>query len=396
MRKILSMISGICFVIGLLLFTKGFFLTRFEIQTFSRCDTKPNGEKIFDTRNEVERRRKNCWMNRRYDKAVIILVDGLRYDFVASSLSDHSFEKTTTKAYENRMPIFERLLSKHPERSVLYRFVADPPTVTMQRLKGLLTGGLPTFIDIRKNFAGTELSEDNLVSQLVRSGRRIVFMGDDTWTKLFPSNFFWRKYPFPSFDVKDLDTVDLGVAKHLIPEMKRNDFDVLVAHTLGVDHVGHRYGPDHPEMKVKLSRTNDLIEDAIEALDQNTLLVVFGDHGMTKDGNHGGASPEETGSALFMYTKEKRLHHNNIISEEERVVSQVDIVPTLALLLGIPIPFGSLGSILPDLLYGDTLEKALDLNVAQVWTYLKTYVVSLSLSLSLLTATLSNVRTHIL
>jgi phosphatidylinositol glycan class O len=101
---------------------------------------------------------------------------------------------------------------------------------------------------------------------------------------------------------------------------------------------------------------------------------------MTEDGNHGGASPEETGSALFMYSKTKRLHDSTLQQGERHAVSQVDLVPTLALLLGIPIPFGSLGSVLPDLLYGhdddireETLTRALDLNVAQVWTYLKTY-----------------------
>lgn len=33
-----------------------------------------------------------------------------------------------------------------------------------------------------------------------------MMMGDDTWTQLFP-NQFHKSYPFPSFNVKDLDTV---------------------------------------------------------------------------------------------------------------------------------------------------------------------------------------------
>lgn len=33
-------------------------------------------------------------------------------------------------------------------------------------------------------------------------------MGDDTWTQLFPHHFE-RSYPYPSFNVKDLDTVGL-------------------------------------------------------------------------------------------------------------------------------------------------------------------------------------------
>ncbi len=46
---------------------------------------------------------------------------------------------------------------------------------------------------------------------------RIAFMGDDTWTGLFPpeSGTFSEAHPYPSFDVWDLDTVDRGVDKHL-------------------------------------------------------------------------------------------------------------------------------------------------------------------------------------
>jgi hypothetical protein len=60
--------------------------------------------------------------------------------------------------------------------SRLFRFVADAPTVTMQRLKGLTTGGLPTFIDIGSNFQSSAVQEDSWVSQLARSGRRVVHM----------------------------------------------------------------------------------------------------------------------------------------------------------------------------------------------------------------------------
>lgn len=45
-------------------------------------------------------------------------------------------------------------------------------------------------------------------------GKRVVFMGDDTWENLFP-NQFHRSLPFPSFIVKDLHTVDNGILQHL-------------------------------------------------------------------------------------------------------------------------------------------------------------------------------------
>lgn len=39
-------------------------------------------------------------------------------------------------------------------------------------------------------------------------------MGDDTWESLFPKTFH-RSLPFPSFNVKDLHTVDEGILQHL-------------------------------------------------------------------------------------------------------------------------------------------------------------------------------------
>ena len=82
-------------------------------------------------------------------------------------------------------------------------FPADPPTTTMQRVKALLTGSLPTFLDIGSVFAGGTITEDNVVSQALAAGKRVGAVGDDTWSQLFPNNLTFSK-PFPSFNVKDL------------------------------------------------------------------------------------------------------------------------------------------------------------------------------------------------
>lgn len=51
----------------------------------------------------------------------------------------------------------------------------------------------------------------------------MVFMGDDTWMGLIP-NSFDEAYPFDSFNVWDLDSVDDGVEKHIFPTMEKNEF----------------------------------------------------------------------------------------------------------------------------------------------------------------------------
>lgn len=66
--------------------------------------------------------------------------------------------------------------------------------------------------------------------------------------------------------------------------MIKDDWDLLIAHYLGVDHAGHRYGPNHPEMARKLNETNFRLEKIVDMLPQDTILYVVGDHGMTETG----------------------------------------------------------------------------------------------------------------
>lgn len=159
-----------------------------------------------------------------------------------------------------------------------------------------------------------------------------------------------------------------------------------------------------------------------EGVDDQTVVFVLGDHGMTEDGNHGGATPEETGAALLVWSRSgERLlgpgfsnrrnsggasssgrdknsggtggassetlpgadggstdrrqggpaqGHGDVAPGEEegseedhsgpvpsgRRVAQIDLVPTISLLLGTPIPFGSLGGVIPEVFGGPYLD----------------------------------------
>ena len=105
------------------------------------------------------------------------------------------------------------------------------------------------------------------------------------------------------------------------------------------------------------------IYEAIENEDHlaNTLFVVCGDHGMNDGGNHGGSAPGETSPALvFMSPKIKKITEfkdktspTNPTGEFDyyKKIEQSDIAPTLAGLLGFPIPRNNLGVFIEDFLY---------------------------------------------
>ncbi|EDQ87551.1 uncharacterized protein MONBRDRAFT_37825 [Monosiga brevicollis MX1] len=259
------------------------------------------------------------------------------------------------------------LLVQNASQARLFEFWADAPTTTLQRLKGLTTGGLPTFLDLDSNFAGTAITEDNLIDQLKRQGKRLAFVGDDTWEGLFPTQFD-EMHPFPSFNVRDLETVDLGVRRQMPSFLADPSLQVIVGHELGVDHCGHRFGPSHPAMVRKLREVDDHVARIIQSLTPSDLLLILGDHGMTASGDHGGDSTAELGAALFAYAPGGLSSPPSTLAR--RRVDQLDLPATVALALGVPIPFNSLGRFIWDVLPHNATQAQLvetaGINAAQI------------------------------
>jgi len=333
------------FTLAVYIFTSGFLLQRQVLSNETIC--KERGCKQPPTV---------------FNKAVILVIDALKYEFCRYNNTSGA-EGGGTSHQTNRLPLINSLVTR-PDPTTgsihgqLFRFIADPPTTTMQRLKGLTTGSLPTFIDVSANFASYKIDEDSLLNQFKLYNKTVFFAGDDTWVSLYPESFS-KSDPQPSFDVWDLDTVDNAVKKFIFSQLEAShSWDVLIGHFLGVDHAGHKFGPNHPEMGRKLTEMNSMLETVVSNLPKDTVLFVMGDHGMTSSGDHGGDSLAEVEAALFVYGKKlsfnDRPHGGSTgrvtnTSAEHTAVSQVDLVPTLALLLGIPVPFSNLGMLIDEL-----------------------------------------------
>ncbi|KAJ1858323.1 mannose-ethanolamine phosphotransferase gpi13, partial [Coemansia sp. RSA 486] len=617
---VLSLAFVVAAAAGFWLFSSGFLLTRSVLPDHSaasvlpfapveetKTDSSKTGTHSSAAENDAAAHGAACgWYPAKFDRAVVLVIDALRVDFAtwsdelgtpdslqnAGSGAKQQQKKKKQqqqqqqadirpKPYHNRMPIIDALNKRFPDQTMLYRFRADPPTTTLQRLKGLTTGQLPTFIDAGSNFAGSAISEDNWLQALrwpssntcsgagtgetavngpgagkagpdtdsdsepdsepylrrLGSRRNLVFLGDDTWMSLFPDELrdthaieandtLWKGFleedrmgesstgsstgsdsvpgaagprgwarvrPFPSLNVWDLDTVDDGVlsrlpmfllppapadgadenpeigaerrmwrglvrqpamlahadfdaagspgsamvSKNVGAEQLHRDWDMIVAHGLGVDHCGHRFGPDHPAIGQKLDQMNRAIELIVQAINRShkrTALFVFGDHGMDPKGDHGGDSPREVDAALWVYsnarwrssegservarvlqTAEAVLDNvspgasvdgdlrsgwwrNTHLSDEYRgsdgvskiaaprlrSVPQIDLVATLSLALGLHVPFNNLGAAIPEFFAGDDvgpdaewgLLAAVRVNAAQTMRYLETYMKS--------------------
>ena len=175
----------------------------------------------------------------------------------------------------------------------------------------------------------------------------MTFFGDDTWTRLFPDSFL-RRDPTTSFYVNDFTEVDVNVSRHLDHELEADDWEVMILHYLGLDHIGHIAGPASSLVPPKLEEMSHVLEKIWTGLVKDRerddqlppALIVVGDHGMADGGGHGGASLPEVLVPFVLLggglTKE-------VVEIEE--ILQIDTTACLAFLTGVPIPAGSLGKL---------------------------------------------------
>ncbi|KAH3675516.1 hypothetical protein WICMUC_002605 [Wickerhamomyces mucosus] len=281
-----------------------------------------------------------------FDKMVVMVVDALRSDFLFSEDSSFKFIHSLIR-----------------DGSALgYTAFSNPPTVTLPRLKGITTGSTPNFLDavlnvIEEDSSSTLANQDSWLRQLKAAGKKIHMYGDDTWIKLFPTIFDVAEGT-SSFFVSDFTEVDNNVTRHLDHELKTQDWDCLILHYLGLDHIGHKGGPSSTFMGPKQAEMDNIAERVYNSLDDRTLFVLLGDHGMNDIGNHGGSSSGETSAALvFISNKLKQLNSNqnsplplDADYTYYRRIEQIDIVPTISSLLHLPTPKNSLGIFIRDFL----------------------------------------------
>ena len=73
-------------------------------------------------------------------------------------------------------------------------------------IQALMTGTVPNFIDVALNLGGNTVIGDSVLQQAKNYGHKLIFYGDDTWLKLFPTTFT-RHDGTTSFYVTDFTEV---------------------------------------------------------------------------------------------------------------------------------------------------------------------------------------------
>lgn len=207
-------------------------------------------------------------------QVVLFIVDSLRADYVP------------------RFDFVKEYSEKYPNSTFVAKSKVGNPTMTTQRIESMMTGSeIFSSGNILKTFLASRVDADNIITQLSRQNRTSAVLGDNTWVKLF--DFTQSAVCTNTFDVHDLNTCDQVVYDNLPRFLgpNANSSDFIVAHLLGIDHVGHSTSSlTSPKMEIKMKEFSNFLSKTFEESPDQTLFLVTGDHGMRDDGNHGGSS----------------------------------------------------------------------------------------------------------
>ncbi|KAI1727482.1 GPI ethanolamine phosphate transferase 2 [Ditylenchus destructor] len=264
-----------------------------------------------------------------------------------------------------------------------FRSHVQSPTVTTPRIKALLSGTVPLFSELLLNFASNEYTEDNWLKRAKEDNKRILFYGDEVWMKMLPKGVFEaRSEGVDSFYVKDYTDVDNNVTRYLDREFTPsgiNSWDILILHYLGLDHVGHSLGGEHPQIDLKLDEMDEIIFNISHSLNRyrasdEFAFFVLGDHGMSLEGNHGGNSDMETHVPVIVIKPEMGSSIPEVVPAA--LIEQIDLVPVWCALSNTrTMPFDNLGVSFLPVIESDlaVATSGVIQNVKQYIAYLKGY-----------------------
>ncbi|OGM39853.1 hypothetical protein ABOM_011448 [Aspergillus bombycis] len=286
-----------------------------------------------------------------FQKVVFMIVDALRSDFVYGP--DSNFEFT-----QNLI----RLGAAMP-----FTVKTSSPSLTRSCVMAMTIGSASSFLDVFNNAddgPGRPDRRDTWLARLKAAGKgKLLFYGDDTWAQLFPD--LWDRGHFHStLFVPDFHSLDINITASALDELHRDDWSAMVLHLPGIDHIGHMGGAGSHLMASKQKQMDDIVQKIYTSLEQedhlsSTLLIVGGDHGMDQLGGHGGGSDPEISAAMMFISPHMKSINQGYESpttpsggmfDYYTGIKQVDLVPTISGLLGIPIPNDSIGMFILGLL----------------------------------------------
>ncbi|KAL4441773.1 hypothetical protein ABPG74_008770 [Tetrahymena malaccensis] len=320
---------------------------------------------VGNSKNPFIKNQQTWLKNEQQNQVVMLMIDALNYQQVKQNFVG-----------------LDKILESEPDNTIYLKSKTDSLTVTGPRILSIMTGTNPNVIDLVQNVEEPQETKiDNILFKLKDQNRTVYHTGANTpWFELFPGSFTkftddedtqWKIF-------SDSDEGAIQFTKDAMNETFKNGneekyVDLIICHLLGLDHIYHsKKDAYHPSTGKKFKQFEEFLAYILDNIGNRT-LIIQSDHGITPNGNHGDGSSNETDIFFFAYSKKGFAKNSNIVkqllqeipqnaielpqnSEEKHALNpegqlegilQIDLAVNLANILGLSLPYSSLGMIWP-------------------------------------------------
>lgn len=270
------------------------------------------------------------------ENVVLIIVDGLRLDM--------SYQLPEVNRLRNAGADFEAL--------------AGSPSFSLPARANFVTGAWPEIHGVTSNYYEKSVATDNLLRLAARHRRSVAIAGIAEWSRLFGKDLKAAGGEFLAAPPKSEEghyaeamTALEIFADQSIALWSAKRPNLMIIDFPATDRAAHEYGAASDPYRSAAQWIDGKIAMITASLDlTRSTIIVTSDHGHRDQGGHGGTEDIVMRTPLVLAGKGIR------VGSKGRA-QHIDVAPTVAALLGLPIPAGSAGTILMDALEVDEASK---------------------------------------
>ena len=252
-------------------------------------------------------------------RVVLVVLDALKFETACT-----------------HMGFMQHLLEQ--KKVARFEVKGELPSMSRPMYETILTGTPVMEHGIYHNLVNRKSKEQSIFHLLQAKGRTSAAAAYHWVSELY------QKSPFQPFEDRIQLQTDLPITSgifyfedhypdsHVYADanflLEHNNPDFLYIHPMNIDNDGHKYNGDSVEYRNRV-----LVADSLLSLNIPKWLalgydvVVTADHGMTKDGSHGGTSVEDRHVPLFILSESVKP---GVYGE---LISQLQIAPLVCHLL---------------------------------------------------------------
>lgn len=258
-------------------------------------------------------------------QAVLIVVDGLRADTALTMRAVQTLRDKGAAA---------TLITGQPSLSV--PGAANIESGTLQEIHGVTT-----------NWYKGELKVDTIFAAAQRAGLTWFGADGDSYARFgqvtaSPARGEWRSFTEMSPEAYDRAVFEAGLAA------VKAGTNLVFMHFSATDEMAHAHGANSDQYRQAAATIDGYLGQIVDlTLARGGTVLITADHGHIASGGHGGGESAVTHVLLALAGAGVRSAQPGA---QELIASQADLAPTVAALIGAPVPSSATGQILYQLL----------------------------------------------